>query len=75
MKSTNKNFNITDDNLASAVQTKRHSMKLRCIDCLYFYADCDEQGNAYGSPYCHYGYDDGCAPCEVDDAYVTLDED
>ena len=48
---------------------------MKCVDCLYFYADCDEQGYPCGSPYCRYDYDDGYAPCEVDDVYETLDED
>lgn len=50
-------------------------MKLKCVDCLYFYADYDERGYAHGLPYCHYNYDDGCAPCEIDDEYETPDED
>lgn len=50
-------------------------MKLKCADCSYFYADCNEQGYTHSSPYCHYYHNDGYAPCEIDDEYETPDED
>lgn len=40
---------------------------MKCKDCLYCYADVDEEGNPTGYEYCHYFNDDGYAPCEVDD--------
>ena len=36
---------------------------MKCADCAYYWADEDEQ-----TPYCHYGYGDGYAPCEVEDS-------
>ena len=41
---------------------------MRCKDCEYWYADFDEEpGTRYRWPYCHYPYDDDCAPCSYDD--------
>lgn len=40
---------------------------MKCIDCPYYWADCDDNGTPIGNPYCHYQHDDGYAPCEVDD--------
>ena len=40
---------------------------MKCKDCLYCYADVDEEGRPTSPEYCHYVLDDGCAPCEVDD--------
>ena len=49
---------------------------MRCENCGYHYCDTDEQGNIIGFPYCHYPYDDGYAPCEVDDDYdENLDDE
>lgn len=39
---------------------------MKCKDCPYFWSDCDEKGNPIDRPYCHYQWDDGYAPCEVD---------
>lgn len=47
---------------------------MTCKDCPYFWADCDEHGEATSNEYCHYAYDDGYAPCEVDD-YDEGDDD
>lgn len=42
---------------------------MKCVDCPCYWIDDGEQ---YGC--CHYGYNDGCAPCEVvdgtDDDYM-----
>lgn len=40
---------------------------MKCIDCPYHWADCDDNGVPVNNAYCHYQYDDGYAPCEVDD--------
>ena len=37
---------------------------MKCIDCPYFWKDDDNE-----IAYCHYQYNDGYAPCEVEDAY------
>ena len=34
----------------------------RCETCSYFWKEEDEE-----TPSCHYGWDDGYAPCEIDD--------
>jgi len=48
---------------------------MKCKDCPYFWADCDDKGTPIDRPCCHYQWDDGCAPCEVDDDYETEDVD
>ena len=35
---------------------------MKCKDCAYYWKAKDE---AY--EHCHYGYDDGCAPCEIEE--------
>lgn len=36
--------------------------EIKCIDCPYYWWD------ELGEPsYCHYQYDDGYAPCEIED--------
>lgn len=40
---------------------------IKCEDCSYFWADCDKSGKPINHPSCHYGWNDGYAPCEVDD--------
>ena len=36
---------------------------MKCSDnCGYWWADGDDR-----FPSCHYPYDDGCAPCEIED--------
>ena len=43
---------------------------MKCADCPYCWKD---EGDKY--PHCHYGYDDGYAPCEVEDSgYEQEDE-
>lgn len=37
---------------------------VKCVDCPYHWR---EEGEEY--PVCHYGWNDGYAPCEVDDNY------
>lgn len=46
-----------------------------CKDCPYYYPEYDSEGNAIDLPHCQYPYDDGYAPCEVDDSYETPDTD
>lgn len=48
-------------------------MSLKCKDCPYHWADCNDKGEPIGAPYCHYQWDDGYAPCETDD-YETIDD-
>lgn len=49
---------------------------MKCKDCPYFWSDCDDQGKPIDHPYCHYHWDDGCAPCEVtDDADDESDDE
>ena len=38
-----------------------------CSDCCYCWADVDDEGRPVSREYCHYPYDDGYAPCEIDD--------
>lgn len=35
---------------------------MKCKDCPYYWTDADGE-----IAYCHYQYNDGCAPCEVDE--------
>lgn len=42
---------------------------MKCIDCPYYYAKNDEKET------CHYPWDDGYAPCEVDEPEETEDID
>lgn len=39
---------------------------MKCKDCPYYWQDNDEE-----HMYCHYHYDDGYAPCEVDEKEDT----
>lgn len=48
---------------------------MECKNCAYYWSDlCDKNGKPIGNPYCHYQWNDGYAPCEVDD-YDTPDTD
>lgn len=40
---------------------------MKCADCPYFWADTDEEGRPIDRPYCHYQWNDGYAPCEIED--------
>lgn len=50
-------------------------MSMKCTECPYYWADAveriGEDGKTHlevvGREYCHYGYNDGYAPCEVVD--------
>lgn len=44
-------------------------MQIKCVDCPYYWKEENEK-----TPHCHYTYDDGYAPCEVDD-YETEDDE
>lgn len=46
---------------------------MKCKNCAYHWSDCDTDGKPIGLPYCHYQWDDGCAPCEIDD-HETIDD-
>lgn len=48
---------------------------MKCTDCAYYWSDCDDNGEPIDNPYCHYQYNDGYAPCEVDDDYETEDDE
>lgn len=54
---------------------------MKCKDCVYYYHDIDEfeidgkmQVRAIGDAYCHYRYNDGYAPCEIEDSYDEPEE-
>lgn len=50
---------------------------MKCSDCAYFWPDVDERtGEPTSTAYCHYGYDDGYAPCEeeFDETHIPHDE-
>lgn len=40
---------------------------MKCKDCLYFFSDTNDKGEPITEEYCHYKYDDGYAPCEVEE--------
>ena len=40
---------------------------MKCKDCPYYWSDTDDKGTPINLPYCHYQWNDGYAPCEVDD--------
>lgn len=46
---------------------------MRCADCPYFWAECDDRGIPIDYPHCQYQWDDGYAPCEVNEDYETED--
>lgn len=41
---------------------------MKCAECPYWWKSKNED-----TPSCHYGYDDGCAPCEVEDDFTPDD--
>ena len=41
---------------------------MKCKDCPYYWR---AEGERFAQ--CHYGYDDGCAPCEIEDDYEPED--
>ena len=47
--------------------------KLKCKDCPYYWADNDP--TVADLPYCHYQYDDGYAPCEIEDREKETEDD
>lgn len=47
---------------------------MKCTECAYYWAECDDRGNPIERPCCHYQWNDGYAPCEVDDVYETIDD-
>lgn len=40
---------------------------MKCKDCPYWYSNFGPDGTPTDEPSCKYPYDDGYAPCEVDD--------
>lgn len=42
---------------------------MKCMDCPYFWMDEDED-----RAYCHYHWEDGYAPCEVDDTEAETED-
>lgn len=41
---------------------------MKCKDCPYYFSNTDNEGRPTESPRCQYRWDDGYAPCEIDDA-------
>lgn len=49
---------------------------MKCTDCAYYWCECDENGKPIDHPFCHYQYNDGYAPCEVEETeYIEDNED
>ena len=48
--------------------------KLKFKDCPYYWADNDPTTVA-DLPYCHYQYNDGYAPCEIEDIERETEDD
>ena len=46
------------------------SRQIKCANCSYYWADFDDE-----IPYCHYQYDDGYAPCEIEDKERETEDD
>lgn len=40
---------------------------MKCKECPYYWSDTDNEGKPVSREYCHYIWNDGYAPCEVDD--------
>lgn len=47
---------------------------MKCIDCGYYYPNVDKDGEPISFQNCHYIWDDGYAPCEVDETNYTEEE-
>lgn len=43
---------------------------MKCVDCPYCW-----KGEYDDFPRCHYDYNDGYAPCELEDSYDDYDEE
>lgn len=48
---------------------------IKCKDCPYFWADCDDNGKPIENPHCHYQYNDGYAPCEAEETETYYNEE
>ena len=46
------------------------SRAIKCADCPYYWADADGE-----IPYCHYQYNDGYAPCEIEEREEETNDD
>ena len=44
--------------------------EIKCVDCPYYWVDADGE-----IAYCHYQYDDGYAPCEIEDRERETEND
>lgn len=44
---------------------------MKCTDCSYFYPDRNDKGYEISEPHCQYPYDDGYAPCEIEENIYT----
>ena len=44
--------------------------EIKCKDCPYYWADAENE-----IAYCHYAYNDGYAPCEIDDIERETEDD
>ena len=60
-------------NFAYSDINRREEKQMKCKDCPYYWADENpmQTPEHYSDidylPRCHYSYDDGYAPCEIDD--------
>ena len=47
---------------------------MKCKDCPYFFSDTDDHGKPIAREYCHYRWNDGYAPCEIDDQNAETED-
>lgn len=47
---------------------------MKCKDCPYFWADENPYADTDCAPTCHYMYNDGYAPCEVDEKELETED-
>lgn len=40
---------------------------MKCKNCCYWWAEVDMDGKPISQEFCHYSWDDGYAPCEIDE--------
>lgn len=40
---------------------------MKCKDCAYYYAEIGPDGQPLTLNFCHYRWNDGYAPCEIDE--------
>lgn len=47
---------------------------MKCKECPYFFSDTDDRGNPISRESCHYRWNDGYAPCEVEDTEAETED-